>query len=521
MRHTLSMLYQLQVLSDQLTTTNKKRHELQELRDQNAQDYETLLSLLNKQNESLREAAELKEGVYHDMYRVAKLISDIRTRQTRVQSRSDFRMEVQLDRQLTNYQNSLQIKFRELNQLLWRVGEPLRHPVYLKAALDGAEDIMRLLDAERELQLAFAGYDFAEKAKLNDKNPHEWLSVQCVEAANLLKKIGGTVRYNQVLRLNDATCKELTAGSFDALVEEELKVLESRSVEADEKREASERVRHVQSYFNASFKSFSKLSADPRPKDYEEQLRAASKLNTEEIQVALEALLPLCVDGTPSNPLPSLSDQFKSDYTINPRGFLQVAQEKFDRLLGLRLKMDKVEELQERELRADESKMSEKLELQDSLRAQLDPRYLDRFTRLVEARDYRAVAHVHRISDRESSCSACLVTIPQGLRQKVRRREELCSCPSCQRILVPFAHIANIKEEVDPLLVSEEQRIAMEERGELGTIPACSNCGGELYDDKDEKREVQPAEDLSSFCPSCYSFLVPLQFRTLAESSEG
>jgi hypothetical protein len=113
------------------------------------------------------------------------------------------------------------------------------------------------------------------------------------------------------------------------------------------------------------------------------------------------------------------------------------------------------------------------------------------------------------------------VTIPQGLRQRVRRQNELCTCPSCQRILVPFAHIANIKEEVDPLLVSEEERIAMEERGELGTIPACSNCGGELYDDKEEKREVEPASDLSSFCPSCYSFLVPLQFRTIAESTEG
>jgi len=515
------MLYQLQVLSDQLTTTNKKRHELQELRDQNALDYETLLSLLNKQNESLREASELKEGVYSDMYRVAKLIADIKTRQARVQSRSDFRMEVQLDRQLTNYQNSLQVKFRELNQLLWRVGEPLRHPVYLKAALDGAEDIMRLLDAERELQLAFAGYDATEKAKQSEMSSQEWLASQCVEAADQLKKIGGMVRYNQVLRLSDASCKELTAGSFDALVEEELKVLESRSVEADEKREASERVRHVQSYFNASFKSYSKLGDDPRPKDYEERLRGAAEQDLEGMRASLESLIPLCVDGAPSNPLPSLSDQFKSDYSINPRGFLQVAQEKFDRLLGLRLKMDKVEELQERELKADESKMSEKLELQDTLRGQLDPRFLSKFTRLVDARDYRAVAHVHRISERESSCSACLVTIPQGLRQRVRRQNELCTCPSCQRILVPFAHIANIKEEVDPLLVSEEERIAMEERGELGTIPACSNCGGELYDDKEERREVEPASDLSSFCPGCYSFLVPLQFRTIAESAEG
>jgi predicted nucleic acid-binding Zn-ribbon protein len=515
------MLYQLQVLSDQLTTTNKKRNELQELRDQNAQDYETLLSLLNKQNESLREAAELKEGVYNDMYRVARLISEIKTRQTRVQSRSDFRMEVQLDRQLTNYQNSLQTKFRELNQLLWRIGEPLRHPIYLKAALDGAEDIMHLLDAERELQLSFAGYEVSSKSKLNDMSAHEWLSAQCLEAADLLKKIGGTVRYNQVLRLSDASCKELTAGSFDDLVEDELKILDSRSAEADEKRNASERVRHVQSYFTASFRSFSKLGDDPRPKTYEDQLRAAAEMSSEELRASLESLLPLCVDGTPSDPLPPLSDQFKSDYTINPRGFLQVAQEKFDRLLGLRLKMDKVEELQERELCADEGKMSEKLALQENLREQLDPRYLGRFTRLVEARDYKAVAHIHRISERESSCSACLVTIPQGLRQRVRRRDELCSCPSCQRILVPFAHIASIKEEVDPLLVSEEERIAMEERGELGTIPACSNCGSELYADKEEKVELAPANDLSTFCPNCFSFIVPLQFRTHADSAEG
>jgi hypothetical protein len=349
----------------------------------------------------------------------------------------------------------------------------------------------------------------------------EWLAIQCLDAAELLKKIGGTVRYNQVLRLSEAMCKELTAGSFDALVEEELKTLDSRSAEADEKRAASERVRHVQSYFNATFKSFAKLGDDPRPKSYEELLRSASEGSIEEMQSALDSLLPLSVDGAPSAPLPPLCDQFKSDYSINPRGFLQVAQEKFDRLLGLRLKMDKVEELQERELRADEGKMSEKLGLQEELRAQLDPRYLSRFNKLVEARDYKAVAHIHRISERESSCSACLVTIPQSLRQRVRRCDELYSCPSCQRLLVPFAHITNVKEEVDPLLVSEEERIAMEERGELGSIPACSNCGNELYEDKEEKTELAPAENLSTFCPSCFSFIVPLQFRAVAENAEG
>ena len=69
--------------------------------------------------------------------------------------------------------------------------------------------------------------------------------------------------------------------------------------------------------------------------------------------------------------------------------------------------------------------------------------------------------------------------------------------------------------------MSEEERIAMEERGELGTIPACSNCGSELYANKEERVGVEPADDLSSFCPSCFSFLVPLQFRMTADSAEG
>jgi RNase P subunit RPR2 len=100
--------------------------------------------------------------------------------------------------------------------------------------------------------------------------------------------------------------------------------------------------------------------------------------------------------------------------------------------------------------------------------------------------------------------------ISKGLHQQVRKLEKLQSCDSCNRILVPFTYVTYVKEEVDPLLVSEEERIAMEERGELGQIPACKNCEGELYENKELKQELKPAADCSSFCPKCYSFIVPI-----------
>ena len=514
------MLYQLQVLSDQLTSTNKKRQELVELRDQNTRDYEMLRQLLNQQNEGLQEASLLRDSVYHELYDVAQRITKVKSRQLEVQSKINYRVEVKLDRQLTSFQHTQHAKFRELNQLLWRIGEPLRHPTYLKAAFEGLEEHMRLMDAEHKLQRAFAGYDLTEEALAHDMTVSEYLGAQCLIAAEQLKKVGGVVRYNQLLSLSEASCRELTEGGFDALISEELKLMESPSAEQEARHEARDQVRHVQLHFTAACKSFSRLD-EPRPKTYEATLREAATLSDQERQELLEPLLPLCLEGAPAKPMAPLCDQFKSDYTINPRGLLHVAQEKFDRLLALRHRMDRVEELQERELRTDEGHMAEKLGLQDALRKQLDPRYLGRFERLMKVRDFRAVASVHRINDSESSCSACLVTIPPSLRQQVRRQAELCTCPSCQRILVPYAHINQIKEEVDPLLVSEEERIAMEERGEIGTIPACSCCGNELKANPETGEPVTPNEELSVYCQACFSFLVPLQFEVTAQEDHA
>lgn len=517
MKKTLSKLYQLQVLSDQLTSTNKKRQELNELREQNTLDYELLRTLLNKQNEGLYEATRLRDSIYRDLCDVAERISKIKERQVREQSRINYRVEVQLDRQLTSFQHAQHTKYRELNQLLWRIGEPLRHPSYLKAALEGHKDHMTLMDLEHTLQRSFAGYDLTHEAQAYEMTVSELLSAQCLKIVEQLKKVGGVVRYNQVLSISEAQCRDLTEGGFDALISEETKIMESPSAEADEKRAAREQVRHVQAYFTAALKSFAKLG-DSRPKEYEVILRQAAQTTDEDRQALLEPLMPLSASGTPSEGHAPLCDQYKSDYAINPQGLLQVSQEKFDRLLGLRLRMDKVEELQERELHSEESKMSEKLTLQETLRAEIEPQVLNKFDRLLKARDFKAVAYIQRINERESSCSACRVTIPQGLRQTVRRQEKLSNCPSCQRLLVPFAHIDYIKEEVDPLLVSEEERIEMEERGEIGQIPACSNCEQQLYADKETKEVITPSADLSTFCPNCFSFIVPLQFQVNAHA---
>jgi len=151
---------------------------------------------------------------------------------------------------------------------------------------------------------------------------------------------------------------------------------------------------------------------------------------------------------------------------------------------------------------------------------------LKRFQRILIARDHYAVAYVKRPAarlnesfsyDDEYFCSGCNVVVSKGLHQQVRRLNTVHNCDSCNRILVPFAHVVYEKEEVDPLLVSEEERIAMEERGDLGLIPACSNCGGELYEDKDAKIEITPSADFTTQCPSCHAFVVPLN---LADNSD-
>ena len=62
-KETLSKLYRLQVLADQLMTTHKQADELKKLRDLNESDYQSLLRLLNQQQEGLNEALRLKQTI--------------------------------------------------------------------------------------------------------------------------------------------------------------------------------------------------------------------------------------------------------------------------------------------------------------------------------------------------------------------------------------------------------------------------------------------------------------------------
>ena len=172
--------------------------------------------------------------------------------------------------------------------------------------------------------------------------------------------------------------------------------------------------------------------------------------------------------------------------------------------------MNKVEEFQGRELRTEEEKVSLKLTAQDQIKSKIAPKYLKRFERISQARNHIAVATIRRNHDGAAICSACQVVMSKSLQQRVRKLQDLQNCQSCSRILVPFAHIRYVKEEVDPLLVSEEERIAMEERGEIGLIPTCSNCESPLYKDKESKEELEIADDLSSLCEKCFSFLIAL-----------
>ncbi len=548
MKSTLSMLYQLQVLNDQLMSTDKKRDEHRQLCAQNESDFRRLEELLKKQSFALDEALRLKQQVTREIHSLSQNIFDVRQKQGKVMSRIDYRLEVRLDRQMTNYQNTLQVKFKELNQLLWQIGEPLRHPTFLKAALDGTEtarephdrversegavgpsekSVLALMDMERELQMLFAGFSLPG---VSDERLPVYAASLCVRIADQLKRIGGVIRYNQILKLSDAECRALTEGSFDELTEEDQAVLNAKHHTQDERKAARERVRYIEDRFNASARSFARLGDFPRPKEYEALLRACADLEYEDLRERLSPVLPLSVDGKLPNSKAPVCPRLKEDCTINPEGFLHYFQEKRDRLDDLRRRMDKVEALQLMEVQAEESKEQGKVALQSKLKVVIPPQHLRTFERLSSMRDRKAVAHIFErtfppkdtksLPTRESSCSACQVTIPAALRQRVRRCEELCRCPSCQRLLVPFSHIESVKMEVDPLLVSEEERIAMELRGEIEMIPACSNCKNDLYADKEAREPIKPNEDLSSMCPHCASYIVPLTFPT-AHGEEG
>ena len=103
MKDTLSKLYRLQVLADQLMTTHKQADELKKLRDLNESDYQSLLRLLNQQQEGLNEALRLKQTIYREMYNGCFEVGRIKKNQSKQTHKIDFRSEVQLDKQLTKY----------------------------------------------------------------------------------------------------------------------------------------------------------------------------------------------------------------------------------------------------------------------------------------------------------------------------------------------------------------------------------------------------------------------------------
>ena len=67
MKDTLSKLYRLQVLADQLMTTHKQADELKKLRELNDYDYSRLHRLLNQQSAGLDEAIRLRTTIYREM----------------------------------------------------------------------------------------------------------------------------------------------------------------------------------------------------------------------------------------------------------------------------------------------------------------------------------------------------------------------------------------------------------------------------------------------------------------------
>ena len=522
MKETLSKLYRLQVLADQLMTTHKQADELKKLRDINGSDYQSLLRLLNQQQEGLNEALRLKQTIYREMYNGCFEVGRIKKNQSKQTHKIDFRSEVQLDKQLTKYQNILSVKFRELNQLLWQLGEPLHHPTYLQAHLLGSLEIYNVVEVERDLQLSFAGYDLSEKVKKsNEESLEEYLQAQCTKASGLIKKMGGVGRYNTFLLISDSECARLVDEGCTNLIAEDQKLLESKLTPVEDKRVLRDKIARIQLSFEANARSYTKLAgAEPRPKNYDEVLLEASSLGYDEMKALLKPLMPFSVEGRPEINDKILTDRFDLDYAINHEGFLQVFQEKYDRLTNLRLKMNRVEDLQERELRNEEAKVSDKNKLSMKIVEELtsDPktrRYYNKYKDIAAKRDLLAVAFAKRQGgklDGPVFCSGCRVVISRAKHQLVRKLEELQNCDSCNRILVPFAHVKYIKEEVDPLLVSEEDRIAMEESGKLGLIPACSNCERELYEDKESKKEIVIASDYSTKCPYCHSYLVPLSY---------
>ena len=166
--------------------------------------------------------------------------------------------------------------------------------------------------------------------------------------------------------MSESECSALVEDGYQGLISEDQKLLESKLTPVEEKRVLRDRIQVIQAHFEACSRSFSKLrDGEPRPKNYDEVLQEASELSYGELRDLLKPHMPFTSAGRPDLGEPILTDQFDVDFAINPQGFLQIFQEKYDRLTQLRLKMDRVEELQERELRTEEDKVSHKTEMQE------------------------------------------------------------------------------------------------------------------------------------------------------------
>jgi hypothetical protein len=165
--------------------------------------------LLNQQSSGLDEAMRLKETIYREMAGSCHQISKIRQKRTHQTQNIDFRQEVLLDKRLTSSQNALLVKFRELNQLLWQLGEPLHHPTYLYAHVNGLRELREILEIERDLQLSFNGYDLQAKTSKTGEYIETYIQRRCREMVALIKKLGGVHRLNTYLNLSESECAEL------------------------------------------------------------------------------------------------------------------------------------------------------------------------------------------------------------------------------------------------------------------------------------------------------------------------
>jgi hypothetical protein len=243
-------------------------------------------------------------------------------------------------------------------------------------------ELVELYDVERNLQMAFNGFDLSYELSQDQETLLDYLKRLSIRASVLLKKVGGVSKLNGFLKLSDADCKNLSEGIYENLTAEDENLLAMKSAPTEEKRAARARIKRIKDGFTSGTRSFSKLSSDPRPKEYEEYLKEAALFDSiEDIKSKLNIHLPFSVDGNSAD-IVRLSKRFTQDLAINENGSLHVFQEKLDRLEYIQIKMSKVEEFQGRELKTEEEKVSLKLTAQDHIKSKIEPKYLTRFERI-------------------------------------------------------------------------------------------------------------------------------------------